>query len=106
MEIPTYYCIDCKTEMTPLDATKTSSSWRAAAGNFGKGLIMDIVIEAGIMIGTLVSVLIFGLIWFVPGVVVFLVFYAWKRRIPENIVVTYKCPNCGKFLCTDENVMN
>ena len=70
MEIPTYYCIDCKTEMTPLDATKTSSSWRAAAGNFGKGLIMDIVIEAGIMIGTLVSILIFGLIWFVPGAIV------------------------------------
>ena len=90
--------------MTLLDATKTASNWRSAAGKFGNGLIMDFVIEAVILIGTILCVLLFGPFWFVAGVIVFMIFYAWKRRPPENVVHTFKCPNCGKLLCTEETV--
>jgi len=90
--------------MTLLDATKTASNWRSAAGKFGMELIKDFVIEAVILIGTLLCVLLFGPFWFVAGVIVFVIFYAWKRRLPENVVLTYKCQNCGKLVCTEETV--
>jgi hypothetical protein len=92
--------------MTLLDTTKIASSWRSAVGKFGKGLIMDFVIEATILIGTLLCVLLFGPFWLVAGVIVFVIFYAWKRRSPGNVVLTYKCPNCGKLQCTEESVTN
>ena len=104
MEIPPQSCINCGTEMTLLDATKTASNWRGAAGKFGKGLMMDFVEEAVILIGTILCVLLFGPLWFVAGVIVFVIFYTWKRRHPENVVHTFKCPNCGKLLCTEEAV--
>jgi hypothetical protein len=65
---------------------------------------MDFAIETAIFIGTLLCVLVFGPFWFVAGAIVFVAFYAWKRRSPENVVLTYKCPNCGKLECTEATV--
>jgi hypothetical protein len=92
--------------MTLLDTTKTASSGRNTAGKFGQGLIVEFAVETAIFIGTILCVLVFGWFWFVLGAIVFVAFFAWKRRSPKNVVLTYKCPNCGKLECTEEMLTN